>query len=367
MILQTDAKNNNFNTNWRKYKMKNEQNQQDIYGVLGIAPTDDFTTVKKAYIKKALNTHPDKNPGKSDEEFKIVQNAWETINSKEKLHLYFELYQQNRVDLFVENLSANFSNSSFSFPEEKNQPNNSIPSDALSEYRSGEVDVFIPVPFAPAHEPGLTQYRVDLSLDPKDQESNLENISKFIMNSNDGTYQIGVTHEEAVKIANQHSHNCMSLIVRVRLPITRLSDIRASEQELEGPYILNARATDKYFSLQPNTVINKEDIHTVQAMSPKEYQNSIRFMHLLARAGSRIEAIYSETPAALYVKGQKQNALEEVKPEHSSHTITGLHVRDNIRAGFNWLFFHSSTSSSSSKTNAEDQSSERKHYFLNNK
>ncbi|KTD06212.1 chaperone protein DnaJ [Legionella gratiana] len=348
--------------------MKNEKNQQDIYGILRIAPTDDFTVVKKAYIKQALATHPDKNPGKSDEEFKVLQNAWEKINSEAKLRLYFELYQQNRVHEFDEKLSSNFSKSPFSFPAEKNGQANVIPSDALNEYRTDEIDIFIPVPFSPSIVPGLSNARVHLSLDPKEREINLENIRKFIINSNNGIYQVGVTYKEAVDIVNQHGHNSMSLIVRLRLPITRLSDARASEKELAAPNILNARSADKYFTLQPNTVIHKEDIYTVQPMSWKEYRNSVRFMHSLEKAGSHIGEIYSENPVAFYTKGQKPHVIENEKPSNSSHSITGFYIRDNIRAGWNWLFFSPSSPSSSSQTNPEEKKqSERGNYLLNNK
>ncbi|WP_115710274.1 J domain-containing protein [Legionella sainthelensi] len=342
--------------------MKNEQNQQNIYVILGIAPTENFTMVKKAYIKKALNTHPDKNPGKSDEEFKILQNAWEQINSEAKLQLYFELYKQNKIHEFDEQLNEHFSQSPFTSAQYKYEQANTNFSNALNEYRSGDVDVFIPVPFAPSSIPGLSNARVHLSLDPKEQEENLENIRKFIVNANNGFYQVGVTYKEAVDIVNQHGHNSMTLIVRLRLPITRLSDIRASEQELVGTYILNAHSDNKYFTLQPNTVIHKEDIHTVQPMGLREYHNSIRFMHSLEKAGSGIEAIYNEKPVAFYDKSQNKNALENEKPTLSSHSLTGFHVRDNIRAGLNWLFFSSSSSNPSFKTNAEEQKSERNNY-----
>ncbi|WP_244940968.1 J domain-containing protein [Legionella sainthelensi] len=324
--------------------------------------------VKKAYIKKALNTHTDKNPGKSDEEFKILQNAWEQINSEAKLQLYFELYKQNKIHEFDERLNEHFSQSPFPSAPYKNEQANTNFSNALNEYRSGDVDVFIPVPFVPSSIPGLNNARVHLSLDPKEQEENLENIRKFIVYTNNGFNQVGVTYKEAVDIVNQHGHNSMTLIVRLRLPITRLSDVRASEQELVGPYILlvgpyilNAHSDNKYFTLQPNTVIHKEDIHTVQPMGLREYHNSIRFMHSLEKAGSRIEAIYSEKPVAFYDKSQNKNALENEKPTLSSHSLTGFHVRDNIRAGLNW-FFSSSSSNPSFKTNAEEQKPERNNY-----
>lgn len=348
------------------------KNEQDIYKLLEINPTDNFTVVKKAYIKKALETHPDKNPGKSDEEFKILQNAWEVINTEAKLQLYFKLHQENRVHEFAKNLNESFSKSSSSFAREQNQTNE-IPSDALNIYRSGDIDMFIPVPFSPSNAPHFNSTRVYLSLDPTERDLNLENIRQYIMKANQGVYQIGVTYEEAVNIANQHSHHTMYLIARIRLPITRISDARASEVELTGPHVLNARSESKYFYLQPNTIINKEDIHTVQPMDYREYRNSIRFMHDLEKAGSYITDIWSKNPPAFYVKGQNQHSLEKVqnqeaqeneKVNHASKSITGLHIREHIRSGWNKLFF--STSSPSSSSEAKEQS-ERTHYFLNNK
>lgn len=74
---------------------------KDLYAVLGVARDADEDTIKKAFRKLAMKYHPDKNPGKANEQrFKEVNQANEVLSDAKKRALYDEFGE--------ESLSQNF-------------------------------------------------------------------------------------------------------------------------------------------------------------------------------------------------------------------------------------------------------------------
>src|SRR5262249_59526179 len=72
-----------------------------LYAVLGVARDADEDAIKKAFRKLAMKYHPDKSPGKANEQrFKEVNEAQEVLSDKEKRALYDEFGE--------ESLSQNF-------------------------------------------------------------------------------------------------------------------------------------------------------------------------------------------------------------------------------------------------------------------
>ena len=49
--------------------------KQDYYDILGIAKNATANEIKKAYRKKAVENHPDKNPGDNEAEERFKQAA----------------------------------------------------------------------------------------------------------------------------------------------------------------------------------------------------------------------------------------------------------------------------------------------------
>lgn len=74
---------------------------RDLYSVLGVARDADEDTIKKAFRKLAVKYHPDKSPGKANEQkFKEINQAYEVLSDKTKRSLYDEFGE--------ESLSQNF-------------------------------------------------------------------------------------------------------------------------------------------------------------------------------------------------------------------------------------------------------------------
>jgi molecular chaperone DnaJ len=62
----------------------------DYYDILEVSRNATIDEIKKAYRKKALQFHPDKNPGDAEAEkrFKEVSEAYEVLSDEKKRQMY---------------------------------------------------------------------------------------------------------------------------------------------------------------------------------------------------------------------------------------------------------------------------------------
>lgn len=64
--------------------------KEDYYDILGVSKSASAAEIKKAYRKKAIEFHPDKNPGdhKAEEMFKKAAEAYEVLSNEDKRARY---------------------------------------------------------------------------------------------------------------------------------------------------------------------------------------------------------------------------------------------------------------------------------------
>lgn len=98
---------------------------KDHYKTLNLTFGASDTDIKKRFRKLATMHHPDKNGGsnKSEETFKVILNAYETLSDSQKRVIYDVKYKQYFQHLKSETTSQNNTNAK---KEEPKQPSSSI-------------------------------------------------------------------------------------------------------------------------------------------------------------------------------------------------------------------------------------------------
>lgn len=75
------------------------------YQVLGVSPTEDEDTIKKAYRKAAKECHPDTHPGdkRAEERFKEIGEAYRILSDKQKREEFAQSFSKGKQSEKKEN------------------------------------------------------------------------------------------------------------------------------------------------------------------------------------------------------------------------------------------------------------------------
>ena len=81
--------------------------KRDYYEVLEVTKTATVEEIKKAYRKKAIQYHPDKNPGdkEAEEKFKEAAEAYDVLSNPEEQSMEHRLDAIRTLNSFVAALS----------------------------------------------------------------------------------------------------------------------------------------------------------------------------------------------------------------------------------------------------------------------
>jgi curved DNA-binding protein CbpA len=99
------------------------------YDTLGVDPTAEATTIRKAYLKLSLQHHPDKNPDNVEDakaKFVVIGQAYETLKDPQLRHVYdLELKRGNTTNTSNHNYNHHNmpSSSSSSMPQQQSYDN----------------------------------------------------------------------------------------------------------------------------------------------------------------------------------------------------------------------------------------------------
>jgi hypothetical protein len=246
-----------------------------VYEILNILPTDTFSDIRKAYLKKAKEWHPDKHPedrANAEIKFKEIAAAYERVDSQVKATSYLTWYNQQPVKPDVSIDPHSFEPSFSSHFSQSAEPSSSHatheePTDAVRLFNDGKEVLFIPIPITKVLY--WEEYGKEWTPAAFDFIASLlqENFSKY-------DEQVGVTPQEAIDIINQHSQHEQFMIVEARVRLADILPDKLSEKEY-FPGRLNVHSTP-YFWVQKNTQFSADDIISFKPFTYNDFQNTIR-------------------------------------------------------------------------------------------
>lgn len=84
----------------------------NYYQILGIETNSTNEDIKKAFRRKSLQEHPDKNRGNNDNDnkFKLLHEAYETLSAKDKRKQYDRIIQVDNIPINTDSMNNNMNN-----------------------------------------------------------------------------------------------------------------------------------------------------------------------------------------------------------------------------------------------------------------
>ncbi|KTD37357.1 Curved DNA-binding protein [Legionella moravica] len=262
-----------------------------VYEILGVEPSSTFQELKKAYYRRAIILHPDKNKAEdTTEQFKELQTAWLRVDNAEKAQKYFnafEHYPSDKKPDFQEDIlsgngadfnwndwptgsassSSSSSGPSFSAPG-RDAPVFGEPTEGVRVYRDDVADLFIPLPLTKKFVETITP---DTFQNPALFSMIAELLNEYLM---DLGSQAGVSEQEALDIINQHSQRNAHIIVRAHVYFRDLLDDRVSETDM-NPASLSAK-NNKYLYVFKGTQFVEDSIFSIKPVTFGAYTGTYR-------------------------------------------------------------------------------------------
>ena len=142
--------------------------KKDFYEVLGISKNASPEEIKKAYRKKAIQYHPDKNPGDAaaEENFKTCAEAYEVLSDKEAKQNYDnEVNGVNHHQSFPHHMQSNFMdiNSMFNMMFNGRQVNPGMPN--FQVFRNGNTTTHVFTSNTSMMKPAPITKKIEITLE----------------------------------------------------------------------------------------------------------------------------------------------------------------------------------------------------------
>lgn len=295
----------------------------DYYKILKIDKNSNTTEIKKHYYKLAKKYHPDKNNGISDENFKLLSEAYSILSNPRKRYLY------DMKLLFKENLGEDFSNH-FSDIELE------IIHDYYLRLKESTEFKFIKLLYEslPQHLKSKINHKFkNENLDKKDSLLNLKDIKyiyadsindDFILNLNRSLKDVYlnvskeiilVTENYAYNIFITHSDYSLKFQIKNHILTIHIQTILPNHYTLNGKDIYYNHKINlyEYYFVDTFPIMLPNEIQ-INLKNSLEFNNSVKIPYLGLKEGSKRGDLYIYKNLDLMIqnKHQYENIIKEI-------------------------------------------------------
>jgi len=298
----------------------------DYYKILQIDKNSTTKEIKKHYYKLAKRYHPDKNNGISDEEFKLLSEAYSTLSNPKKRYLY------DMKLLFKENLGTDFINH-FSDIELEILHDYYLRLKESTEFKFLKLLYYsLPNSFKSKLKKKFKHHK----LDKKDSLLNLKDIKYIYANSMDNDYTLNLNrplrdvylnvNKEIILVTRDYAYHIFvtqsdySLVFKIQKYILtiHIQTVLPENYSLNGYDIYyNHRINlyEYYFvDTFPIKLPNDIQINLKNSQSSSEFNNSVKIPYFGLKEGCKRGDLYIYKNLDLMIRNkyQYENIIKEI-------------------------------------------------------